>query len=70
MIEIIKQEVEMPRLPTHRRYRTMCIRDKWKVIDTHNNDETCYKGSYENVMIACYNLNKKFYLEQSKLNTP
>ena len=35
--------------------------NNWEVIDTHNENKTRYKGAYEDVMIACHNLNKKFY---------
>ena len=39
----------------------ICVNNKWEVIDTHNENKTRYKGAYEDVMIACHNLNKKFY---------
>jgi hypothetical protein len=61
MIEIIKEQVEMPSLSTDRRFQKICENNKWEVIDTHNENKTRYKGAYEDVMIACHNLNKKFY---------
>jgi hypothetical protein len=61
MIEIIKEQVEMPSLSTERRFQKICENNKWEVIDTHNENKTIYKGSYEDVCIACHNLNKKFY---------
>jgi hypothetical protein len=59
MIEIITHPVEMPP-GKERRYQTDCKNNKWQVIDTQDNSVR-YKGSYENVVIACHNLNKKFY---------
>lgn len=59
MIEIISRETEMPPL-MERRYRKKCEKNKWFVLDTHS-DEVRYKGKYEDVAIACHNLNKKFY---------
>jgi len=61
MIEIIKEQVKMPSLSTERRFQKICVNNKWEVIDTHNENKTRYKGAYEDVMIACHNLNKKFY---------
>ena len=61
MIEIIKEQIKMPSLSTERRFQKICVNNKWEVIDTHNENKTRYKGAYEDVMIACHNLNKKFY---------
>jgi hypothetical protein len=61
MIEIIKEQVKMPSLSTERRFQMICVNNKWEVVDTHNENKTLYKGAYEDVMIACHNLNKKFY---------
>ena len=61
MIEIIKEQVKMPSLSTERRFQKICVNNKWEVVDTHNENRTRYKGAYEDVMIACHNLNKKFY---------
>jgi len=61
MIEIIKEQIKMPSLSTERRFQMICVNNKWEVIDTHNENKTRYKGAYEDVMIACHNLNKKFY---------
>lgn len=63
MIEIIKEQVDMPSLNSKRRFQNIFMDNKWEVIDTHNENKSRYKGSYENVMIACHNLNKKFYKE-------
>ena len=51
----------MPSLSTERRFQKICVNNKWEVVDTHNENRTRYKGAYEDVMIACHNLNKKFY---------
>ncbi len=59
MIEIIKEEVIMPPLKD-RRYKKDCKNNKWFVIDTQDGSIR-YKGSYENVALACHNLNKGFY---------
>lgn len=65
MIEIITEHVEMPELDK-RRYQKNCVnphtikQDKWVVIDTQDNSIR-YKGAFEDVAIACHNLNKKFY---------
>jgi hypothetical protein len=67
MIEIIKEQVVMPSL-SERRFQKICVNNKWEVIDTHNENKTRYKGAYEDVMIACHNLNKKFYLENPVKN--
>lgn len=61
MIELIKEHVEMPSQSNERRFQKAFIDNKWEVIDTHNDGKTRYKGSYEDVLIACHNLNKKFY---------
>jgi hypothetical protein len=60
-LKFIKEQVKMPSLSTDRRFQKICINNKWEVIDTHNENKTRYKGAYEDVMIACHNLNKKFY---------
>jgi len=62
MIQIISEEVEMPKL-SDRRYRKTFTNNKWKVIDTKDNS-TRYKGKFEDVAVACHNLNKKEYAPQ------
>jgi len=64
MIEIITEEVEMPDI-YQRRFQKECKNfehrnEEWSVIDTETNTVR-YKGKFENVVLACYNLNKKFY---------
>ena len=63
-IEIITEEVKMPESQKCR-YIKCCpsgnINGKrWNVFDTLNN-EVVYRGTFENVALACYNLNKKYY---------
>lgn len=60
MIEIIKEKVKMPIL-NKRRFKKVFVNNKWEVVDCHNKNKTRYKGSFEDVAISCYNLNKKFY---------
>lgn len=64
MIEIITEEVKMPKL-NKRRYQKECKNfgsrsEMWFVIDTQQN-YVRYKGKFEDVVIACHNLNKKHY---------
>lgn len=63
MIEIIIGEVKMP--PTaERRYKLDAKwsgSKKWNVIDSHDKNSIRYSSVYTNAVIACYNLNKKFY---------
>jgi hypothetical protein len=63
MIEIITKKVEMPEYDKLR-YKYTIDKNKWIVIDTHNNDSIRYKGKYEMAAIACHNLNKKHYLKK------
>ena len=60
MIEIIKEEVQMP---NNKKYKVDKVKNRWVVVDTKNNDAVRYKGYYEDVVIACHNLNKKHYLD-------
>jgi hypothetical protein len=62
MIEIITHEVKMP---DKKRYVKECINNKWSVFDTKENI-TRYKGRFEDVAIACHNLNKKYYDDLNK----
>lgn len=59
MIQIITEKVDMPPV-TERRYRKECKNNKWTVLDTESHTIR-YKGSYENVVLACHNLNKAHY---------
>lgn len=61
MIEIITEQVQMPSLSSDRRFQKICENNKWEVIDTHEDNKTLYKGKFEDVDLACHNLNKKFY---------
>jgi len=67
MIKIIVEPVEMPPI-NERRYQMICKNNKWKVIDKHNTNADRYKGTYENVVLACHNLNKEFYQETAGAN--
>jgi hypothetical protein len=57
--------VEMPVL-NKRRYQKRPLDNpkKWVVTDTQLG-EIVYRGNFENVSIACYNLNKKFYMAEA-----
>lgn len=59
MIEIITEKVEMPEF-SKRRFQIECKKSQWQVIDM-DTDSLRYKGKYEEVVIACHNLNKKHY---------
>lgn len=64
MIEIIIQHVKMPETALRRYQREFkCTGSgiKWWVVDTENENKIVFKGRYEDVCIACYNLNKKHY---------
>lgn len=65
MIEIIIEHVEMPSI-NERRFQKTCVNNKWKVIDSHNENKLRYEGNYENVMLVCHNLNKKYYRDGIK----
>lgn len=59
MIEIIIEKVEMPEF-SKRKFQIQSIKGQWQVIDTETNNIT-YKAGYEEVILACHNLNKKHY---------
>lgn len=64
MIEIIREQVEMPK-SSECRYQKDCKNpgsrsEKWFVMDTLTN-AVRYQGKFEDVAIACHNLNKKYY---------
>lgn len=59
MIEIITEKIEMPDLDKLR-FKKECSNNKWFVIDTETKTVR-YKGKFEDVAVACHNLNKKYY---------
>jgi hypothetical protein len=61
MIEIIKEQIEMPKL-SEMKFQKKCDRltDKWYVGDIESG-ETVYISNFENASLACHNLNKKHY---------
>lgn len=61
MIEIITEEVVMPTEKRYVKNANHAESKKWWVEDTHNNNAIVFKGKFEDVVIACHNLNKKFY---------
>ncbi len=64
MIQIITESVIMPHMKD-RRFKKECKGSKWMVIDTTDNSVR-YKGSFDNVLLACHNLNKEFYKSEQK----
>jgi len=70
IIEIRMDEVEMPDVDKQR-YQKICDQTKfsapWHVLDTHTN-KVVYKGggNFDNVAVACHNLNKNYYRELNK----
>jgi|688.fasta_scaffold768260_3 hypothetical protein len=60
MIEIITEKVN---IPTNPKFQKDKVNNKWVVVDTENNDAIRYRGKWEDVCIACHNLNKKHYLQ-------
>ena len=65
MIQIIIEDVKMPSL-YKRKFKKGEKNDKWFVIDTES-DIVVFKGKFEDVCLAWYNLNKKYYLENEWL---
>ncbi len=66
MIEIITEPVEMPPF-VERRYQKDLKKNKWEIMDMHNEGKVIYRSrSYENTVLACHNLNKKFYRNHGK----
>lgn len=68
IIEIITEDVKMPK-PEKRHYIKGCPSGNpngksWNVFDTETN-KVVYCGTFENVALACHNLNKKYYKECS-----
>ena len=61
MIEIITHHVDMPPF-SQRRFKKDSSLDgkKWTVIDT-GTGQIVKRGCFEDVALACHNLNKKFY---------
>ncbi len=66
MIEIIVEEVEMPDFGK-RKFQKNFDNNKWSVIDTETNNVR-YKGKFEDVCLACHNLNKKYYRDNNFVN--
>lgn len=69
-IEIQLGEVVMPSIDKQR-YQKKCDRTKfsepWYVLDTHTNTIVYRgKGRFDNVAVACHNLNKNYYRELNK----
>jgi hypothetical protein len=69
-IEIRLDNVDMPSI-NEQRYRKICDHTKfsepWHVLDTHTNTVVYKgKGKFENVTLACHNLNKNYYRELNK----
>lgn len=67
MIEYIKEQIVMP-ISDDRRYQKDCKNfgsrsEKWFVIDTMTNTVR-YQGKFEDVALACHNLNKKYYRDE------
>lgn len=72
MIELITEHIEMPDI-TQRRFKKECIdwggrQVKWMVVDTQTNTIR-RKGCFEDIMVACHNLNKAYYRELNKLKS-
>jgi hypothetical protein len=67
MIEIITDTVAMPSLEKRRfqKHSPDNYCKKWVVIDTEDNSVR-YRGKFEDVSLACYNLNKKHYRAQAQ----
>ena len=68
VIEIITEDVKMPK-PEKRRYIKGCPSGNpngksWNAFDTETGN-VIYRGTFENVTLACHNLNKKYYKECS-----
>ena len=64
MIEIIKEKVDMPPL-NDRKFQNEHKNNKWFVLDTETN-LVVFKGKFEDVCVACHNLNKKHYRKNIK----
>jgi hypothetical protein len=60
MIEIITEPVEMPTEVSQRRFKKMFVNNRWKVLDCIEK-KIVYIGKFEDVALACHNLNKKHY---------
>lgn len=61
MIEIISDEIEMPKV-SDRRFQKKCNlkNNQWYVLDVDSEQVVC-TSTYENVSLACHNLNKENY---------
>lgn len=67
MIEILTESVAMPPLEERRFQKNSKDNhgQKWFVIDTED-DSVRYTGKFEDVSLACHNLNKKHYKVQAQ----
>ena len=62
MIEIITENVVMP---NKRIYQKDRINNQW-VVRNNETNEIIYKNNFENVCLACHNLNKKYYKDKQR----
>jgi hypothetical protein len=60
MIEIITEHVEMPEFKDRRFQKQRIQKQQWNVFDTETKTIR-YKGKFEDVALACHNLNKEYY---------
>ncbi len=61
MIKIITENVEMPSIDS-RKFQKDFKNGRWVVVDSES-EVVVYTGKFENVCLACHNLNKKHYLK-------
>ena len=59
MIQIINESVTMPSM-AERKFQKEFKVGRWVVVDSADNSIR-YRGAFENVVLACHNLNKAFY---------
>ena len=65
MIQIITEQIKMPPIQ-NRKFQKDCKNNKWFVVDKEF-DSIRYKGKFEDVILACYNLNKAYYKENCNI---
>lgn len=66
MIEIITEKIKVITLQgKDKRFIKKHLNNKWVVLDTDNEDNIIYRGSFEDASLACYNLNKKHYRDST-----
>lgn len=68
MIKIVTEEVVMPPLDQRRFRKTPKDIDgkRWTITDTEFS-RVIYEGKFEEASLICHNLNKKNYLQASKI---